>query len=333
MHLLPVAFIARRILSLRCLPRARPSLVLVIHGIDAWQPTRRRNVNRLARRIDTVIAVSEVTGRRFVAWSRVPWEKIVILPNCVDLTEFTPGPKSPRLQARYGLEDRTVIMTLGRLAFGGSYKGFDEVLEVLPDLLREFPLLAYLIVGDGSDRPRLIQKARSLGLNVRVSAPEGRDSHSVKVAKGSSVESSGGRASPRVLNVIETAVSDIPNVIFAGKISDAEKVEHYRLADTYVMPSRGEGFGIVYLEALACGVPVVASNVDGGREALREGKLGLLVNPANLEEIKAAIRASLQKERAFVQPGLDYFSSANFQRRTSTLIQTRMVQKLTPPRP
>ena len=64
-----------------------------------------------------------------------------------------------------------------------------------------------------------------------------------------------------------------------GRIAEEEKVAHYHLADAYVMPSRGEGFGIVILEAMACGVPALASSKDGGREALLDGKLGLLVDP------------------------------------------------------
>jgi glycosyltransferase involved in cell wall biosynthesis len=72
-------------------------------------------------------------------------------------------------------------------------------------------------------------------------------------------------------------------VIFAGKILEHEKASHYCLADAYVMPSHGEGFGIVFLEALACGVPVIGSKVDGSREALLDGQLGRLVD-ANLPD-------------------------------------------------
>ena len=68
----------------------------------------------------------------------------------------------------------------------------------------------------------------------------------------------------------------------------------YNLADVYVMPSPGEGFGFVFLEAMACGVPVIGSKVDGGREALLDGKLGLLVDPTNHAELRApAVLASL----------------------------------------
>jgi hypothetical protein len=68
-------------------------------------------------------------------------------------------------------------------------------------------------------------------------------------------------------------------VVFTGRISESEKVAHYNLADAYVMPSTGEGFGIVLIEAAACGVPVVGSRVDGSREALLDGRLGHLVDP------------------------------------------------------
>ena len=55
------------------------------------------------------------------------------------------------------------------------------------------------------------------------------------------------------------------------------------------MPSRGEGFGFVFLEALACGIPALGSKVDGSREALLDGKMGILVDPSNPEEIKKGI--------------------------------------------
>ncbi len=62
-------------------------------------------------------------------------------------------------------------------------------------------------------------------------------------------------------------------VVFAGFVATDDLVEHYRLADAYVMPSQ-EGFGIVYLEAMACGAPVLAGNADGSADPLRDGELG-----------------------------------------------------------
>ncbi|UNU24409.1 glycosyltransferase family 4 protein [Microcoleus vaginatus] len=62
-------------------------------------------------------------------------------------------------------------------------------------------------------------------------------------------------------------------VIFAGFVPTENLAEHYQLADAYVMPSQ-EGFGIVYLEALACGIPVLAGDADGSADPLQDGKLG-----------------------------------------------------------
>ena len=63
-------------------------------------------------------------------------------------------------------------------------------------------------------------------------------------------------------------------VVFAGFIGEEEKPDHYRLADAYVMTGRLEGFGFAFLEAMACGIPVVGSRLDGSREALAPGGVG-----------------------------------------------------------
>lgn len=89
----------------------------------------------------------------------------------------------------------------------------------------------------------------------------------------------------------ELGVAD--RVVFAGFIPTEQLVEHYRLADAYVMPSQ-EGFGIVYLEAMACGVPVVSGNADGSADPLQDGKLGWQVPYRDPEAVAAACIAILQ---------------------------------------
>lgn len=79
-------------------------------------------------------------------------------------------------------------------------------------------------------------------------------------------------------------------VLFTGFIPEAELADHYRLADLYVMPSTGEGFGIVYLESLACGRPCLAGNVDASSEALDGGRLGFVVDPRDPQAIAKAIQ-------------------------------------------
>ena len=265
-NLLPLAALAAK--------WKRAPLLLIIHGIDAWEPPAGGVMARLAERmlpsVDAFVAVSGVTKERFLGWSGLPESAGHVVPNCIDASDYGPGPKRPDLLARYGLEGRTVLFTLGRLSAAEAYKGFDEVIEALPAVATDVPDIAYLIAGDGDDRARIEQKAADLGVADRV--------------------------------------------VFAGYVPEAEKADHYRLADAFVMPGRGEGFGIVYLEALACGVPVVASRLDASREAVRDGMLGQVVDPDDPADVRRGILNALETPRG-VPDGLTYFSFEQFRRR------------------
>jgi phosphatidyl-myo-inositol dimannoside synthase len=266
LHLLPAAWLSARLRGAR--------LALIIHGVEAWAPSQKIVANWLARRVDAVIAVSRYSAEQFAGWSKVPIERAFVLPNCVDLDTFQPGPRDLALLERYGLKAHKVILTLGRLASQERRKGFDEVIELMPRLLKRFPDLKYLIVGEGDDRPRLEAKADSYG----------------------------------VAN----------HVIFTGRIPESEKVAHYNLADAFVMPSTWEGFGIVLIEAAACGVPVIGSRADGSREALRDGLLGRLVDPRKPEELIEAVTAVLQNPSPRARAdGIDTFSIQNFRARVA----------------
>jgi glycosyltransferase involved in cell wall biosynthesis len=80
-----------------------------------------------------------------------------------------------------------------------------------------------------------------------------------------------------------------PHVVFAGFVPATELADHYRLCDLYVMPSTGEGFGIVYLEALACGRPCLVGSEDASPEAVDGGRLGFVVPPRDPEAVADAI--------------------------------------------
>ena len=262
-NLLPAAAAAAR--------RSGVPLVLIVHGIDAWQPPGRALTDYLAGRADAVVAVSDFTRRRFAAWTGLPAERAHVVPNCVDAAAFGPGPKSDALLDRYGLRGRTVLLTVARLSGAERYKGHDQMLAALPELAHAYPDLAYLIVGTGDDLPRLRARARWLGISDRV--------------------------------------------VFAGHVAEHEKADHYRLADAFVMPGRKEGFGIVYLEALACGIPVVASVADASREAVLDGEIGFLADPDDQADIVRSTTAALQCTRREVPPQLERFSQARFEQR------------------
>lgn len=97
---------------------------------------------------------------------------------------------------------------------------------------------------------------------------------------------------PRLAKLaIELGISD--RVVFAGFVPDKDLVQHYRLADAYIMPSQ-EGFGIVYLEAMACEVPVISGDADGSADPLQDGKLGWRVPHRDAEAVAAACIELLQ---------------------------------------
>lgn len=122
----------------------------------------------------------------------------------------------------------------------------------------------------------------------------------------------------KVLDSLPSVINEIPNVkyILCGKYTDVEEkrlmdkakhlgveqnfkltgfikeeelADHYLLADVFILPSKKEGFGIVFIEAAACGASVIAGNQDGSVDALINGKLGKLINPANENEISETI--------------------------------------------
>jgi phosphatidyl-myo-inositol dimannoside synthase len=250
----------------------RQPALLVLYGIEAWKPPRRPLGASVMRGLQGVVSISELTRDRFASWSHFPGP-VYILPNAVEMERYSVRTKRADLLARWNLHGKRVLLTLGRIVAAERYKGFDDVLEVMPQL---DPDVVYVIAGKGDDTDRLRRKARDLGVADRV--------------------------------------------VFTGFVAEEEKADLYSLADLYVMPSRGEGFGFVLLEAMACGVPVIGSKHDGGREALRHGALGTLVDPANPAEIRTAINDLLRHGRREVPAGIEHFAYERFVERVHAIV-------------
>ncbi len=256
--------------------RSKAPLVLFIYGIDAWKPPSSRFAIVSLKNVDRIFSISEVTRTRFLEWSDVDPDKVTLAPNAIKLNRYGVAPPNPDLIARYALHGKQVLMTLGRLATVQRHKGFDEVLEVLPQLLARFPKLVYLIAGGGDDIARLKEKAKSLGVAGQV--------------------------------------------VFTGHVAESEKADHYRLADAFALTGFGDGFGFVLLEAMACGVPVAASVLDGSREAVLDGQLGVLVDPGDPDSLVRGLTEVLNKPKG-IPKGLEYFAYPNFCDRLLTSIR------------
>jgi phosphatidylinositol alpha-1,6-mannosyltransferase len=259
------------------------------HGIEAWRETpglTRGELTCPARRLDDallarsalVTTVSRYTRSRLLAWCPIEPERVQVLHNAIDLERFTPGPRSPELEAELGVRGAKVLLTVSRLSPHDDYKGHDRVIPLLPELERRLGPVRYVIAGTGADRGRLEDVARRAG-----------------AAK---------------------------QVVFAGFVSEERLPAYYRLADVFVMPSTGEGFGIVFLEAMACGCPVVAGNRDGSVDALADGDLGRLVDPFDARELLEALVASLREGRSHEAAirGVERFGLEHFRARVDELV-------------
>jgi len=155
----------------------------------------------------------------------------------VDIETFRPGLDGSRVRTRFGLTGRPVIVCVSRLV---RRKGQDRLIEALPGVRQSVPDAALLLVGAGPYEKGLRALAAKHG------------------------------------------VSD--DVVFAGGVSFPELPEHYAAGDVFAMPCRTrrggldvEGLGMVYLEASATGLPVVAGDSGGAPEAVREGETGYVV--------------------------------------------------------
>ena len=267
----------------------RPYWVFV-YGIEAWAPlpfAKRRALRRATR----VIGISKFTCEQVVKRQQVKAERISKLPCALNEELATIEPASVGPHQLVGKGSR-VVLTVARLASSEQYKGHDVILRALPSVLQRVSDLTYVVVGDGDDRPRLEALAKELGLGQ--------------------------------------------HVIFTGQVNDAELAALYRRCDVFAMPAqtkitpqeaKGEGFGIVYLEAMAFGKPVIGPNDGAPAEIIADGKHGLLVNPEDPSAVAAALVDMLthpDRARAMGQAGSDWvrqqFSYVAFRERLKGIL-------------
>jgi phosphatidylinositol alpha-1,6-mannosyltransferase len=121
------------------------------------------------------------------------------------------------------------------------------------------------------------------------------------------------------------------NVILTGFIDEKEVPDHFLMADLFVLPSKKEGFGIVFIEALACGLPVICGNADGSIDAIRNGELGKAINVDELDDLERAITQSLTTpltadiRRQLQNNCLHYFNEQDYMHNLEQLITTNTI--------
>ena len=256
------------------------------YGIEAWD-IQNASVIKALHNADRILSISSYTRDRLIKEQNLDPNKIVILPCQFEPSRFKIAPKPTYLLEKYGLKrEQPIILTVARLAEVERYKGYDQILQALPQIRQQIPDIHYIIVGKGNDETRIKQLITQLGLQDYVT--------------------------------------------LAGFIPDEQLCDYYNLCDVFAMPSKKEGFGIVYLEALACGKPVLGGNQDGAVDALCHGKLGALVNPDDVDEIARTIIQILQgtyphhlmyQPESLRQQVIDTFGFEQFQKTLAGYLQ------------
>ncbi|AKZ55278.1 GDP-mannose-dependent alpha-(1-6)-phosphatidylinositol monomannoside mannosyltransferase [Streptomyces ambofaciens ATCC 23877] len=216
-------------------------LVATTHGHEAgWAqlPAARQLLRRIGESTDTITYLGEYTRSR-IAGALTPEAaaRMTQLPPGVDEKTFHPASGGDEVRARLGLTERPVVVCVSRLV---PRKGQDTLIRAMPRILAAEPDAVLLIVGGGPYEKELRRLAR------------------------------------------ETAVD--ASVRFTGAVPWSELPAHYGAGDVFAMPCRTrrggldvEGLGIVYLEASATGLPVVAGDSGGAPDAVLDGETGWVV--------------------------------------------------------
>jgi glycosyltransferase involved in cell wall biosynthesis len=223
----------------------RPGLKLVYteHGrlSDAPPSLKRRLVNPLLSRFDGAIVAVSGELRDYMLASRFRPGQVSVIRNGIEAGALPSHSERDRARRLLGLDDRAfVVMTVARL---DPVKDFDTLLDAFADVRRRVPRARLVLVGDGPERDRLIERAAGADL-------------------AGSVTLAGFRSDVRAL---------LP------------------AADLYANSSVSEGISITILEAMAAGVPIVATGVGGTPEVLADGVAGVLVPSRNRVALASAI--------------------------------------------
>ena len=227
-------------------------IVASTHGHEVgWSmlPGARSALRRIGAQTDIITYVSSYTRGRFAS-AFGPRASLEHLPPGVDTDCFEPDPVArAQLRARYGLGGRPAVVCVSRLV---PRKGQDMLSRAWPDMRRRVTDAVLVIVGGGPYADTLHQLAKDCGVDS--------------------------------------------DVLFTGSVPGGELPAHYAMADVFAMPCRTrgagldvEGLGIVFLEASATGVAVVAGNSGGAPETVRDGETGRVVDGRNHDEIVEAI--------------------------------------------
>jgi len=234
----------------------KSKVILIAHGIEVWSNLSIEK-KLLLKHCDLILSVSNFTKKQLLVNSNLNPDKVVVFPNTID-------PSSSFQPEKF--QNNRLIKRLG-------IKNDTKILLTISRLSSKEQYKGYDKVIECL--PKVLSVFPDL-IYIVV-----------------------GRADDEELLRINNLINELDlnsKVILAGFVTDEDIPGYYNLADIYVMPSKGEGFGIVFLESLASGTPVVAGNKDGSVDPLLNGELGFLVDPDDINKLSEVVIKILKRE-------------------------------------
>lgn len=231
---------------------------------------------------DRLIANTAEEARQLVRWYDADPARTLVVPPGVDLERFSPGDRAVARRAVGVADDALVLLFVGRIQ---PLKAPDVMLRAAARLLADEPAL----------RARLQV--------LVVGAPSGS-----------------GLTEPRRLQELAVTLGIADVVRFVPPQAPAALAEHYRAADVAVVPSHNESFGLVALEAQACGTPVVAAAVGGLPTAVDDGGSGVLVDGHDPADYAAAIRKVVEQRDLLSAGARRHAERFSWDRTTDSLV-------------
>jgi phosphatidylinositol alpha-1,6-mannosyltransferase len=251
---------------------------LIAHGIEVWRPLPFHK-RHLLKRCDKVICVSAFTKEQVYKWHKTDPNKCIVINNALD-----PFMKLPA--------------TFQKPAYLLNRYGLTDTGPVIFTLTR----LASTELYKGHDR------VINAVVGLKHKFPD------IKYVLAGKYDHEEGIRVKQL--VADAGVTD--QVILTGFIKEDELADHFLMADVFVLPSKKEGFGIVFIEALACGLPVICGNADGSIDAIRNGELGTAINADNETELEDCIASQLSeplkltKRKHLKDMCLQYFNEQSY---------------------
>lgn len=260
---------------------------LIAHGIEVWRPLSLIKKTFLKKYCDRIICVSNFTKIQMVHWHDSNPAKCFVLNNAVDPFIKLPTEFS---KPEY-LLNRYGLTEANQIIFTLTRLASSEQYKGYEQVIKAVSTL----------------KLKFPGIKYILSG-QYDDTEETRIKD--------------LINTYE--VTD--EVILTGFVQESELADYFLLADLFVLPSKKEGFGIVFVEALACGLPVICGNADGSTDAIRNGELGTAINVDDLNELEKTISAYLKrpltvKVRKDLQDQcLRYFNEQDYMKNLEKLI-------------